>query len=115
MVWYSHLFKNIPEFVVIHTVKGIDIIKAEVDVYLELSWFFYDPMDHPESKSIMNSTFSANNITEERWVENDEGDKYTWVAKHSYSYNDMYPTVQRISEQYDGGDTCYEVYYYEYE
>ena len=45
MVWYSHLFKNIPEFVVIHTVKGIDIIKAEVDVYLELSWFFYDPID----------------------------------------------------------------------
>ena len=45
VVWYSHLFKNIPEFVVIHTVKGIDIIKAEVDVYLELSWFFYDPID----------------------------------------------------------------------
>ena len=45
MVWYSHLFKNVPEFVVIHTVKGIGIIKAEVDVYLELSWFFYDPVD----------------------------------------------------------------------
>ena len=45
MIWYSHLFKNVPEFVVIHTVKGIGIIKAEVDVYLELSWFYYDPVD----------------------------------------------------------------------
>ena len=44
MVWYSHLFKNFPWFVVIHTVKGI-VNKAEVDVFLELSCFFYDPMD----------------------------------------------------------------------
>ena len=46
MVWYSHLFKNFPQFVVIHTVKGFDIInKAKVDVFLELSCFFDDPMD----------------------------------------------------------------------
>ncbi len=64
---------------------------------------------------MLNSTFSVNNITEERWVENDEGHTEVWVIKHSYSYNDMYPTVQRISGQYDGGDTDYEVYYYEYE
>ena len=68
-----------------------------------------------EGEMMLHSTFSVNNITEERWVENDEGDKYTWVIRHSYSYNDMYPTVQRISEQYEGGDTDYEVYYYEYE
>ena len=44
MVWYSHLFKNCPEFVVIHTVKGFGIVnKAEVDVFLELSCFFDDP------------------------------------------------------------------------
>ena len=44
MVWYSHLFKNFPQFVVIHTVKGLDIVnKAEVDAFLELSCFFYDP------------------------------------------------------------------------
>ncbi|CAN0446364.1 unnamed protein product [Rangifer tarandus platyrhynchus] len=43
VVWYSHLFKNIPQFVVIHTVKGFGIVnKAEVDVFLELSCFFYD-------------------------------------------------------------------------
>ena len=46
MVWYSHLLKNFPQFVVIHTVKGFDIVnKAEVDVFLELSWFFNNPTD----------------------------------------------------------------------
>ena len=46
MVWYSHLFKNLPQFVVIHTVKGFGIVNnAEVDVFLELSCFFDDPAD----------------------------------------------------------------------
>ena len=46
MVWYSHLLKNFPEFVVIHTVKGFGIVnKAEVDVFLELSCFFDDEAD----------------------------------------------------------------------
>ena len=46
MVWYSHLFKNFPQFVVIHTVKGFGIVnKAEVDVFLELFCFFNDPTD----------------------------------------------------------------------
>ena len=46
MVCYSHLLKNFPEFVVIHTVKGFDLVKkAEVDVFLELSSLFYDPTD----------------------------------------------------------------------
>ena len=45
MVWYSHLFKNFPQFVVIYTVKGFRVVnEAEVDV-LEFSCFFYDPMD----------------------------------------------------------------------
>ena len=44
MVWYSHLFQNFPQFIVIHTVKGFGIVnKAEVDVFLELSCFFDDP------------------------------------------------------------------------
>ena len=63
MVWYSHLFKNLPQFLVIHTVKGFGIVnKAEVDVFQELSCFFYDPMDvgnlisgsSPFSKSSLN-------------------------------------------------------------
>ena len=46
MVWYSHLFKNFPEFVVVHTLKGFGIVnKAEVNVFLELSCFFDDPMN----------------------------------------------------------------------
>ena len=46
MVWYSHLLKNLPQFVVIHTVKGFGIVsEAEIDVFLELSCFFHDPAD----------------------------------------------------------------------
>ena len=46
VVWYSHLFKYVPQFVMTHTVKGFGIVnKAEVDVFLELSCFFNDPTD----------------------------------------------------------------------
>ena len=46
MVWYSHLFQNFPQFIVIHTVKGYGIVnKVEIDVSLELSCFFSDPGD----------------------------------------------------------------------
>ena len=46
MLWYSHLFQNFPQFIVIHTVKGFGIVKkAEIDVFLELSSFFDDPAD----------------------------------------------------------------------
>ena len=46
VVWYSHLFQNFPQFIVIHTVKGFSIVnKAEIDIFLELSYFFNDPAD----------------------------------------------------------------------
>ena len=46
MVWYSHLLKNFPQFVVIHTIKGFGVVnKAKVDVFLEFSCFCDDPMD----------------------------------------------------------------------
>ena len=46
MVWYFHLMKNFPQFVVIHTVKGFSIVhEAEVDAFLEFSCLFYDPVD----------------------------------------------------------------------
>ena len=46
MVWYSHLFQNFPQFAVIQTVKGFGIVNvAEIDVFLELSYFFDDPAD----------------------------------------------------------------------
>ena len=46
MAWYSHLLKNFPQFVVIHIVKGFSIVnEAKVDVFLEISCFFHDPLD----------------------------------------------------------------------
>ena len=46
MVWYSHLFENFPQIVMMHTVKGFSIVnKAEIDVFLELPCFVYDPID----------------------------------------------------------------------
>ena len=55
VIWYSHLFQNFPQFVVIHTVKGFGIInKAQVDVFLELSCFFYDAVDVLLEKSCLN-------------------------------------------------------------
>ena len=46
MVWYSHLFQNFPQFIVMHTVKGFGIVnKVETDVFLELSCLFDDPTD----------------------------------------------------------------------
>ena len=46
VVWYAHLLKNLPQFVVIHRVQGFTVVnEAEVDAFLEFSWFFNDPMD----------------------------------------------------------------------
>ena len=46
VVWYSHCFKNFPQVVVIHTVRGFSVVnEAEIDVFLEFSCFFYDPTD----------------------------------------------------------------------
>ena len=62
MVWYSHLLKNFPQFVVIHTVKGFGVIsKAEVDVFLEFSCFFDDPADVGNLIS-GSSAFSKSNL-----------------------------------------------------
>ena len=63
VVWYSHLLKNFPHFVVIHTVKGFGVVnKAEIDVFLELSCFLYDPADVGSliSGSFVFSKFSLN-------------------------------------------------------
>ena len=61
VVWYFHLFQNFPQFVVIHTVKGIGIVnKDEIDVFLELSSFFNDPSD--VGKLISGSSFSESSL-----------------------------------------------------
>ena len=46
MVWYSHLFKNFPQFVVIHAIKGFRVVnEAEIDVFMEFPCFLYDPVN----------------------------------------------------------------------
>ena len=62
MVWYAQLFQNFPQFIVIHTVKGFGIVnKAEIDVFLELSCFFDDPVDIGNLISC-SSAFSKNQL-----------------------------------------------------
>ena len=60
------------------------------------------------------SIFSVNNITEERWVEKEDGDTYVWTKKYSYSYDGMFPTIQRCVVQ-EGDYTSSSIRYYEYE
>ena len=61
VVWYSHLFKNFPEFVMIHTVKGFGTVnKVEGDIFLELSCFSYDLMD--VGNLISGSAFSKSSL-----------------------------------------------------
>ena len=62
VVWYSHLFQNSPQFIVIHTVKGFGTVnKEEIDIFLELSCFFYDSMDVGNLIS-RSSTFSKSSL-----------------------------------------------------
>ena len=62
MLWYSHIFKNVPQVVVIHIVKGFSIFnEADVDVFLEFSCFFYDPADVGNLIS-GSSAFSKSNL-----------------------------------------------------
>ena len=62
VVWYSHLLKNFPQFIVVHAVKGFGIVsKAEVDIFLELSCFFHDPADVGNLIS-GSSAFSKSNL-----------------------------------------------------
>ena len=78
MVWHSHLLTNFPQFVVIHTVKGFSIVnKAEVDIFLELSCFFDDPVDVDNlisgssafSKTILNiRNFTVHLLLNEAWL-----------------------------------------------
>ena len=68
MVLYFRLFQNFPQFIVIHTVKGFDIVnKAEIDVFLELSCFFDDPVDVDNLISA-SSAFFKTSLIAEAWL-----------------------------------------------
>ena len=73
MVWYSHLLKNFPQFIVIHIVKGFGVVsKADVDVFLELTCFFDDPMD-------VSNLISASNLTRDQ-KEPEEPEEINYLA-----------------------------------
>ena len=86
MVWYSHLFQNFSQLIVIHTVKGFGIVnKAEIDVFLELSCFFDDPADVGNLTS-GSSAFSKTSLNIR---------KYEWIRKLQYIYTiDCYSTIK---------------------
>ena len=68
MVWYSHLLKNFPQFVVIHTVNGFVIVnEAEVDVLLEFSCFFDDPKDVGDLISGFSAFSTGASVSLELW------------------------------------------------
>ena len=72
-VWYSHLFQNFPQFIVIHTVKGFDIVnKAEIDVFLELSCFFDDPAD------VGNLISGSSSFSNPAWTSGSSQFTYRW-------------------------------------
>ena len=67
LVWYSLLFQNFPQFIVIHTVKGFFIVnKAEIDAFLELSCFFDDPVD--VARAILSKYSIQFSVDGWRWV-----------------------------------------------
>ena len=89
MVWYSHLFQNFPQFVVIHTVKGFGIVnKTEVDVLLELSCFFNDSMDIGNlisgSKSLQ--TINTGEDVEKRGPSYTVGGNVNWYSHYRDQY-----------------------------
>ena len=72
VVWCSHLFQNFPQFIVIHTVKGFGIVsKAEIDVFLELSCFFDDPLD-------VGSLISGSSAFQPAWTSGSSRFTYCW-------------------------------------
>ena len=65
MVWYSHLFQNFPQFLVIHTVKSFAVVnKAKIDVFLELSCFLDDPMD---AGNLISGSFAFSKSSSNIW------------------------------------------------
>ena len=74
VVWYSHLFKNFPQFVVIHMVKGFSVVnEAEVHVFLEFSCFFYYPMD------VGNSISDSLPFLNPAWICGNSEFMYCWI------------------------------------
>ena len=94
VAWYSHLFQNFPQFIVIHTVTGFGIVnKAEVDVFLELSCFFDDPVDVGNLIS-GSSAFSKTSLTTWKFtvhvlLKPGNGSSYSTRLKSSWPFRNI--------------------------
>ena len=92
VVWYSRLFQNFPQFVVIHTVKGFGIVnKAEIDVFLKFSCFFDDPADVGDltsGSSAFPRTSLLSRKKEHAWVSPKEADKLEPIIQSEVSQKD---------------------------
>ena len=89
VVWYSHLFQNFPQFIVIHTVKGFGIVnKAEIDVFLELSCFFHDPEDAGNlisgSSAFSKTSLNIREFTVHVWITSLWAMCFTWKGSTLY-------------------------------
>ena len=92
MVWYSNLFKNFPQFAAIHTVKGITVVsEAEVDIFLEFSCFFYDPINVDNLIS-GSSTFSKSSLNIWKFLVH-------ILLKFSFSCVQLFGTLWTIAHQ----------------
>ena len=81
MVWYSHVFQNFPQFIVIHVVKGFGIFnKAEIDVFLELSHFFDYPADVGSLISV-SSAFSKSTLNIWKYVQHSSRIAEAWLGE----------------------------------
>ena len=88
VAWYSHLLKNFPQFIVIHTVKGFGIVnKAEIDVFLELSSFFRDPVDVGNlisgSSAFSKTSLNIWKFTVHVWLTHMQIHKHTCTHSHT--------------------------------
>ena len=92
MVWYSHLFKNFPQFTVIHIVKGFTVVsEAEVDISLEFSCFFYDPTNVGNLIS-GSSTFSKSSLNIWKFLVHT-------LLKYSFSRVQLFATPWTVAHQ----------------
>ena len=92
MIWYSNLFKNFPQFAAIHTVKGITVVsEAEVDIFLEFSCFFYDPINVDNLIS-GSSTFSKSSLNIWKFLVH-------ILLKFSFSCVQLFGTLWTIAHQ----------------
>ena len=104
VVWYSHLFQNFPQFIVIHTVKGFGVVnKAEIDVFLELSCFFLDPADVGNLIS-GSSAFSETSLNIRKFTvhvllkgKNNFTYKYKYFLRSCFFLSSNYTLIQLVS------------------